>query len=77
MSLNMNVAIDKLGTITPLSDVSLNERTYIIRPDENILCYTMVLILANMSLGLLMWKLVVHQLRPKDEPEKKATSNAA
>ncbi len=74
--INTKVAIDKLGNITPLGDVGLSERTDTVSPDENVLSLTLVLILANMSLGLLVWRSVVHQLRPKAESEKKTTSDA-
>ena len=71
------VEIDQLGTITPLADVSLGERTYTVMPDDGMLGFTMVPILASMGLAVFVWRSVSYQLRSKGRRAKKPTSDAA
>ncbi|MCP4609240.1 MAG: hypothetical protein GY845_11055 [Planctomycetes bacterium] len=68
---NTKVEIDKLGTITPLRNVAFSDRTYQIPQDKNMLSFIMVLFLADVSLGLLVWRSVVKQLRPKMNRERR------
>jgi len=75
--INTRVTIDKLGTITPLDNVGLNERTYRIPADKKTTRFIGAFILAVMSLGLLVWRSVAQQLRPRDGPEKETTSDDA